>query len=114
MNLKPSRLLFSSPRAVLTTIFGNIKPWLQQPWNKTLLNTIWIIQFFYGCFMVGTGVNGLAALNTSPISDQATVQFKTLVPRHSPILSMDTKVEKYVQYSVVFHDHIMSLYTGAV
>jgi hypothetical protein len=27
---------------------------------------------------------------------------------------MDTKVEKYVQYSVVFHDHIMSLYTGAV
>ena len=93
MDLNLSWRLFSNPTTVLTTMFGNTPHSLQQPWNQELLNIIWIIQALYGFLMIGSGVDGLAALKTSLISDGTKDEFKVLVPRH-PCPSADTEMNK--------------------
>jgi hypothetical protein len=76
MSLNLSWLL--SPRTFFAAIFGtnpNTPLRLGQPWNKNILNTIWIVQFFYSVIIIGSGIAGLVALKTSPISDELKAEF---------------------------------------
>jgi hypothetical protein len=92
MSLNLSWLL--SPRTFFAAIFGtnpNTPLRLGQPWNKNILNTIWIIQFFYSVIMIGSGIAGLVALKTSPISDELKAVFQTLVAHHACNLLLTLK-----------------------
>jgi hypothetical protein len=83
--MSPSLSWLLSPRTFFAAIFGtdpNTPLRLGQPWNKNILNTIWITQFFYGVIMIGSGIIGLVALKISPISDKAQDEFQALVAHH--------------------------------